>query len=136
MKVASVLNNYIHFAESNMQRQFAEIIFPKVYGMSYPQAYQLGLFDRNYFKHSRGLIDYINEKGRTRGRFKSTQPVEDEKVVVQQNTKQPTFKNVQPSSFKDTTEVNADTSNQPKFSTPKQLSIFDLDKETEEEKEN
>lgn len=70
MKVASVINNYIHYAETFMQRQFADIIFPVIYGVKYPDAVQLGMFDRMYIKHSKGVIDAINEYGKTRGRFK------------------------------------------------------------------
>lgn len=70
MKVASVINNYIHYAEQFMQRQFAELIFPKIYGVKYPQAVQLGLFDRKYLKHSKGVIDEINNYGKNRTKFK------------------------------------------------------------------
>ena len=70
MKVASVINNYIHYAEQFMQRQFAELIFPKIYGIKYPQAVQLGLFDRKYLKHSKGVIDEINNYGKNRTKFK------------------------------------------------------------------
>lgn len=87
MKVASVINNYIHFAEENMQRQFADIIFPKIYGKTYPDAVQLGLFDRKYLAHSRGVIDAINQYGSTRGRFKPL-PKEEEPVEVEQDPKQ------------------------------------------------
>lgn len=97
MKVASVINNYIHYAETYMQRQFADIIFPKVYGVKYPDAVQLGLFDRQYLKHSKGVIDEINQYGKTRNRFKK-KPIEKED------------------------EVEIRTS-------PKQLSIFDAEKE-------
>lgn len=81
MKVASVLNNYIHFAETNMQRQFADIIFPKIYGVKYPEAIQLGMFDRSYLKHSKGVIDEINKIGSTRGRFKKTK-IEEPKEEI------------------------------------------------------
>lgn len=97
MKVASVINNYIHYAETYMQRQFADIIFPKIYGVKYPDAVQLGLFDRQYLKHSKGVIDEINQYGKTRNRFKK-KPIEKED------------------------EVEIKTS-------PKQLSIFDMEKE-------
>ena len=102
MKVASVINNYIHYAETYMQRQFADIIFPKIYGVKYPDAVQLGLFDRQYLKHSKGVIDEINQYGKTRNRFKK-KPVED------------------------TDEVEIRTS-------PKQVSIFDVEKEEQENK--
>lgn len=104
MKVASVINNYIHYAETYMQRQFADIIFPKIYGVKYPDALQLGMFDRQYLKHSKGVIDAINEFGGTRGRFKKKKPTE------------PTNPN----------EVEVRTS-------PKQISIFDKQDDEEQE---
>ena len=90
MKVASVINNYIHYAETYMQRQFADIIFPKIYGIKYPEALQLGLFDRQYLKHSKGVIDAINQYGGTRTRFKKTKPSEKapKDIEVEQNPKQ------------------------------------------------
>lgn len=45
MKVASVINNYIKFTKENMGRNYADYIFPKVYGMPYNRAVQLSLFD-------------------------------------------------------------------------------------------
>ena len=104
MKVASVINNYIHYAETYMQRQFADIIFPKIYGVKYPDALQLGMFDRQYLKHSKGVIDAINEFGGTRCRFKKKKPTE------------PTNPN----------EVEVRTS-------PKQISIFDKQDDEEQE---
>ena len=89
MKVASVINNYIHYAETYMQRQFADIIFPLIYGVSYPDALQLGLFDRQYLAHSKGVIDAINDFGKTRGRFKKKQPTTtNQDVEVRTSPKQ------------------------------------------------
>lgn len=145
MKVASVINNYIHFAETNMQRQFADIIFPKIYGVKYPEAVQLGLFDRQYLKHSKGVIDAINDFGSNRGKFKKTKPTTTQasEIKVEQEPKQLSLfdKEVkQPQGFKKDTifdyGVEDTTIEQPKekkgFKTPtiqpkgfKQLSIFD-----------
>lgn len=79
MKVASVINNYIHYAEENMESAFASIIFPKLYGQSYNKAYQAGLFDRDYLKHSKGIIDAINQYGRGRTKFKNKKAVFNKK---------------------------------------------------------
>ena len=48
MKVASVINNYIKWCKDNMGRNYADYIFPKVYGMPYNRAVQLSLFDDPY----------------------------------------------------------------------------------------
>lgn len=45
MKIASVINNYIKWCKENMQRNYADYIFPQVYGMKYDKAVQLSLFD-------------------------------------------------------------------------------------------
>ncbi len=45
MKIASVINNYIKYCKENMERNYADYIFPKVYGMPYNRAIQLSLFD-------------------------------------------------------------------------------------------
>lgn len=88
MKVASVINNYIHYAEQFMQRQFADIIFPKIYGVKYPDAVQMGLFDRQYLKHSKGVIDAINQFGSTRTRFKKAPKPEQTEPEFEVHPKQ------------------------------------------------
>lgn len=45
MKIASVINNYIKWCKDNMGRNYADYIFPKVYGMPYNRAVQLSIFD-------------------------------------------------------------------------------------------
>ena len=45
MKIASVVNNYIKYCQENMARNYADYIFPQVYGMPYNRAVQLSLFD-------------------------------------------------------------------------------------------
>ena len=45
IKVSTVINNYIKYMEKNMPKQYADIIFPAIYGMPYKKAVQLGLFD-------------------------------------------------------------------------------------------
>ena len=45
MKIASVINNYIKWCKENMERNYADYIFPQIYGMPYNKAVQLSLFD-------------------------------------------------------------------------------------------
>lgn len=47
MKVASVIYNYIKFSKENLQRNYAQIIFPKVYGMPYQGAVNKAIGDRD-----------------------------------------------------------------------------------------
>lgn len=45
MKIASVINNYIKYCRDNMSLNYANYIFPKIYGMPYNKAVQLSIFD-------------------------------------------------------------------------------------------
>lgn len=76
MKVASVINNYIHFIETTMERKYADIIFPKLFGISYNKAVQLNLFDTDdNLDDSEEEIKLSNRYGRIRTRFRSDQQI-------------------------------------------------------------
>ena len=45
MKIASVINNYVKYCKNNMARNYADYIFPQIYGVPYKKAVQLSLFD-------------------------------------------------------------------------------------------
>src|SRR5574344_2410284 len=45
MKIASVINNYIYYCKDNMKNNYAQFIFPKLYGMPYDKAIQMTLDD-------------------------------------------------------------------------------------------
>jgi len=71
MKVASVINNYIHYAEENLQKPFLKVIFPKLYGILADEMVEKDLVDDDkYLDSSKGLIDAINEYGRKRGQYR------------------------------------------------------------------
>ena len=70
MKVASVINNYVHYAETNMQKAFLKLIFPKIYGIPADEMLEQDLVDdEKFLDSSAGLIDAINEYGAKRGRY-------------------------------------------------------------------
>lgn len=72
MKVASVINNYIHYAEEHLQKPFLKVIFPKLYGIPAEEAVESGLLDTDeYLDSSKGMIDAINAYGRNRGKYKA-----------------------------------------------------------------
>jgi hypothetical protein len=72
MKVASVINNYIHYAEEKLQKPFLKLIFPKLYGYPAEEMVEQGLVDSDeYLDSSAGLIDAINEYGKNRGKYKA-----------------------------------------------------------------
>ena len=71
LKVASVINNYVHYAEEHLQKPFLKVIFPKLYGVTADEMVEQNLIDTDeYLDSSAGLIDAINEYGRNRGRYK------------------------------------------------------------------
>ena len=72
MKIASVINNYIHYMEEHYQRLYADVIFPKLYNMPYSRAVQLNLFDKgdNELDSNEDEIKLSNRYGRDRGKFK------------------------------------------------------------------
>lgn len=70
MKVASVINNYIHYAEKKLQKPFLKLIFPKLYGVAADEMVEQDLIDDDKFlDSSEGLIDAINEYGKNRGKY-------------------------------------------------------------------
>lgn len=71
MKVASVINNYIHYAEKKLQKPFLKLIFPKLYGIPADEMIEQDLIDdEKYLDSSEGLIDAINEYGKQRGQYR------------------------------------------------------------------
>lgn len=72
MKVASVINNYIHYAEEKLQKPFLKLIFPKLYGYPAEEMVEQGLIDtEEYLDSTTGLIDAINDYGKNRGKYKA-----------------------------------------------------------------
>ena len=70
LKVASVISNYVHYAEEHLQKPFLKLIFPKLYGVPADEMVEQDLIDTDeYLDSSKGLIDAINEYGRNRGKY-------------------------------------------------------------------
>lgn len=88
MKIASVINNYIHYMEEHYQRLYADVIFPKLFGMPYQRAVQLSLLDDNTdnLNNSEKELKLSNRYGRGRTRFKS-----DVRINNMRNFKGPTL---------------------------------------------
>lgn len=88
MKVASVINNYIHYAEEHLQKPFLKLIFPKLYGFPADEMVEQDIIDTDEFLDSTsGLIDAINEYGRNRGKMKkgsNINPVYADKLSAEQ----------------------------------------------------
>ena len=70
MKVASVINNYIHYAEEKLQPAFLKLIFPKLYGVAFEDAAENNLLPDDFeLETSTDIIDVINDYGRNRGKY-------------------------------------------------------------------
>ena len=104
MKVASVINNYIHYAEEKLQKPFLKLIFPKLYGYPAEEMVEQGLIDtEEYLDSTTGLIDAINDYGKNRGKYKAgtnKNPV----TGTGGKTKKPTPTSTKPSKTSEETE--------------------------------
>ena len=57
--------------EKHYERQYADIIYPAIYGKAYEEPVQLGLFDDDdELASDEDTLDIANEIGRTSGQFK------------------------------------------------------------------
>jgi hypothetical protein len=91
MKVASVINNYVHYAEEKLQKPFLNVIFPKLYGIPADEMVTQDLIDDDKFlDSSKGLIDAINDYAKNRGKFvkgSNVNPVHANKLEAEQKAK-------------------------------------------------
>ena len=70
IKVARVINNWIIYMSKYRQKQYADIVYPAIYGKAYEEPVQLDIDDEHDI-NDRTSIDTANELGRTRGQFKT-----------------------------------------------------------------
>ena len=71
MKVASVINNYIHYAEEKLRQPFLKLIFPKLYGVTADEAIEKDLVPEDFeLDSTTDIIDIINDFGKNRGKYK------------------------------------------------------------------
>jgi len=71
IKVASVINNYVHYAEEKLRPAFLKLIFPKLYGVTFDEAEENNLLPEDTeLATSESIIDAINDYGRNRGKYK------------------------------------------------------------------
>jgi hypothetical protein len=69
IKVASVINNYIKYFKKHRERQYADIIYPAIYGKDYEDSVQTDMFDDDIDTDS-DIIDKANDEGKVSGQFK------------------------------------------------------------------
>lgn len=80
VKVASVINNYIKYMQQHREQQFADIIYPALYGKKYNKDVQMNIFDPDSLETDQDTLDTSNKLGAISGRFSSThQPIRNKK---------------------------------------------------------
>lgn len=70
IKVASVIKNYVKYMEKYYQKQYADIIYPAIYGKKYEEPVQTSMFDDDELMSDEDTLDTSNEYGRTSTQFK------------------------------------------------------------------
>ena len=88
VKVASVINNYIKYCKEHLQRNYADYIFPKIYGVKYDKAVQLQLFDNGLFPEDIETMNAVIDQG-FRGKDKQGKFVKDNEFRFQKTNNQP-----------------------------------------------
>lgn len=77
-QISSVINNYIKYCREHLQRNYADYIFPKIYGMPYDKAVQMNLFDNGVLPSDQAtmkdIIDYSRRGKDVHGRFVKNNP--------------------------------------------------------------
>lgn len=68
IKVARVINNWVIYMSKNRKKQYADIVYPAIYGKPYEEPVQLSMDDETDLNRQDD-IDTAIEQGRTRGQF-------------------------------------------------------------------
>ena len=91
MKVASVINNYIHYAEEHLQKAFMKAIFPRLYGMPAEDAKEQNIIPEDInLETETNIIELINDWAKNRGKFvkgSNVNPVQADKLSKKQQAK-------------------------------------------------
>lgn len=66
-KLASTINNYIHYMESHYKKAYAGIIYPALYGQEMEEPGKVGSDEQ--VGTDTGIVDIANKYGRDRGKF-------------------------------------------------------------------
>jgi len=69
IKVASAVNNYIHYMEKHYTKLYQTVIYPAIYDKEYEGDIQLDIFDDNELATSKQDIEKANEYGGRRTQF-------------------------------------------------------------------
>ncbi|MGM9544320.1 MAG: hypothetical protein ACI3T9_04990 [Romboutsia timonensis] len=70
LKVASVICNYINYMKTHSEKQYADIIYPALYGKEYQEPVQLDIFDNQELETDKDTLDKSNIEAQKKGQFK------------------------------------------------------------------
>lgn len=78
LKVAAVVHNYIRYCQTHLEQEYADYIFPRIYGIKYDKAVQMNLFYDGFLPQDKRTRDEITRNslmGRdVHGRFQPDNP--------------------------------------------------------------
>lgn len=75
MKVSSVINNYIKYMKTHIPKDYAQYIYPALFGKEYEEVVQTSIFDtEGSLDDTEDTINIANEYGRRSGQFKPGNP--------------------------------------------------------------
>lgn len=69
LRVARVINNYIHYMEDKYPKMYADLIYPAIFGRKYEDSVQLTFDDKDELDTSKDTIDVANDYNKKRTQF-------------------------------------------------------------------
>lgn len=69
LRVARVINNYIHYMEDKYPKMYADLIYPAIFGKEYEDSVQLTFDDTDELDTSKDTIDVANDYNKKRTQF-------------------------------------------------------------------
>ena len=145
MKVASVINNYLHYMSEKMQKPFLKLIFPKLYGCEAEEMAKQDILGKDEVEEtletSSSFIDAINEYGKNRGKFKTgsnINPVYADELEAEQKAKEADIAQQEDPNKKnlDKAEQEAEKANEEAEEEAEQIEDEQIEEPTEEPTED
>ena len=72
LRVARVINNYIHYMEKHYQKLYADIIYPAIFNREYEEPVQLTIDDVDDIDTQTDTLDAANRYGKDRTKFQKS----------------------------------------------------------------
>ncbi len=96
LRVARVINNYIHYMEDKYPKMYADLIYPAIFGRKYEVSVQLTFDDKDELDTSKDTIDIANDYNKKRTQFQkgNTQGVRFAKDVNKKDDNQTSLEEI------------------------------------------